>query len=741
MRFPLPTVRCLSVSIALLLSIAALAQGGTSYKAPFKPDIKRALFHDNIDKAQLAALRADGVADKRFTLSNDEEIDFIVTGALLQSVDSLQYRIEQDSLIDHRHKVAYLTGLDKMLKAFATGVRTRSFSASNWPLALETYLAAINLDKVGQTIEPIVLSKPYEVGNMLIASGAFDNNAGFKTARSVVLHKYLHLHPTQILYTLKQNPDLPSRDSLLLVAAYKYPAQLYDYAAANNRLGYAIQKLDDPLVKTITKMARSGGSGQMYFPFLDNIVRGAQTLEEIDAVKGDNVKYFRLLVKTRLDYLKRQRAGESVYEMDGLTKRLSSKAREVFVKEINGLHESPDAVRFRILQQLTPQELYYVSVFSESEIYTSSYTHGVYPIMMQKIGNRGDSLLFSVGFDRFKKFIKMAAGYNTLNDFLKTFAKQDEAQTLMTAFVNGLDKSEGLEDGVDVADSYVSISEGNAPLARFVLDLTKENLDRALSQNNQRGVVMYNLLRKLFLSADTTNNINLSKEFGIPPVYNVPFLSLEQDSSQRVVMQVFFYGDEDGRNNYAGFMRQFGSTNWKRTENKQWVTLTSSRGKPIVIYANKPLDEEAGEDEKAQEALQTYLDEASIEPTIVVHRGHSYYAESTIEHIKPSAKIVFLGSCGGYHLIHDVLEHAPDAHIIASKQIGKGVINQPFFNLLMEKLRAGSDINWIPFWKEFGQSVTDKEGFSDYIPPHKNLGAIFIKAYKSQMGDDNDNTE
>jgi hypothetical protein len=27
------------------------------------------------------------------------------------------------------------------------------------------------------------------------------------------------------------------------------------------------------------------------------------------------------------------------------------------------------------------------------------------------------------------------------------------------------------------------------------------------------------------------------------------------------------------------------------------------------------------------------------------------------------------------------------------------------------------------------------EGFEDYIPPYKNLGAIFIKAYKSAMGE------
>jgi hypothetical protein len=166
------------------------------------------------------------------------------------------------------------------------------------------------------------------------------------------------------------------------------------------------------------------------------------------------------------------------------------------------------------------------------------------------------------------------------------------------------------------------------------------------------------------------------------------------------------------------------------------VAYTSTKGKPITIYANKPLDEESGELDKAQEALNKYLSEKGIQPTVVVHRGHSYYADYTIEQIQPAAKIVFLGSCGGYHLIHNVLKHAPDAHIIASKQIGKQVINQPFMDMLNEKLRTGSNIDWIPFWKEFRGKAGKIEGFEDYIPPHKNLGAIFIKAYKSQMGED-----
>jgi hypothetical protein len=129
-----------------------------------------------------------------------------------------------------------------------------------------------------------------------------------------------------------------------------------------------------------------------------------------------------------------------------------------------------------------------------------------------------------------------------------------------------------------------------------------------------------------------------------------------------------------------------------------------------------------------------------LDPTVTIHRGHSYYAESTIDQMFPSSKIVFLGSCGGYHLIDDVLKKAPDAHIIASKQIGKTAINRPFFEQLMETVRNGKDIEWIPFWQELEKKVK-VEGFEDYIPPYKNLGALFIKAYKIAMGGTEDDED
>ncbi|MGZ3840144.1 MAG: hypothetical protein ACXVMS_14500 [Flavisolibacter sp.] len=734
MRRMVPTLRLLFSGLAFLAGLSVYAQSDKGCKPP----IGRVLWHDRIDREQKNALKADGKADQLFYAGNNEDINYYVTLALNQRIDALQCRIETDSSIGDQKKKAYLLGVERILKNFILGYRNHQFAPARFPTLLDAFEISMEKDKKGESIEPVIEENVYEVGRLLVSSQAFDRNPGLRNAQNILLRKYCGQHPDQIFVTLRDNPDLPFRDSLIKVAGYKYPRILYDYAASGTRLGYAIRKVDDPFIRTVSKMATSSGSGQLYFPFLDDLIRGTMKLSDIDAVKDDAPNYYKLLVKTKMDYVQRMLQGEKILEMEALTNMLEKKGNEVFVREINGLHESPDAVRFKILQQLNAQQLYYLVIAGETEMYTSSYVNGIYPLMMQKIGNRGDSLLMSVGFDRFKKFIKIAAGYNTLSNFLGTFPDKAQAQTLMRAFVNNIEKSQGLEDGVDVADSYASIEETIKPVAEEMLNNVKLNYERNVAAGNKRGMVIYNLLYKLFQSA-SDSSINLSKEFGIPPVYNINYENLIADSANRVVIQVFFYGDKDGLMNYRGYLPQFSNGNWKKIEdNKYWIAFASTRGKPIAIYANKPLDEQSGELDKAQASLNSFLAGKGIQPTIVVHRGHSYYAPYTIEQIQPSAKIVFLGSCGGYHLIHDVLKHAPDAHIIASKQIGKQLINQPFLDMLNEKLREGSNIDWMPFWTEFRAKAGKIDGFDDYIPPYKNLGAIFIKAYKIAMGDEGD---
>lgn len=735
------TPRYLVLLICLLAFKPLLAQAEDPDPVKdLNPPKNRELFHDFVDKQQKEILRSDGKADNEFRPSSDDEINFILTKAVTTKVDWVQYRIEKDTSLSSQVKIKYLRGLENVLKYFNNNWRRGNVSPTQFPLIIDEYENCMKADMANKPIDVIVDRQPYEVGVTLISSGIFDKNEGYKNSQYILIRKYCAKYPSQAFLKLRNNTDVPFLDSLIKVAAYHDPGQLYDYAAANDRLGGIIRKIDDPLVNAVSKMATSN-SGRWYFPFLDDIMKGKMSISEIDAVKDDSVKYYRLLVNTHLDYLERALNKDTAYGYKELEKRIEAKARDIFVNTINALHEVENpAIRFKIIQPLTAEELYYLAVTTDGIIYTSSFVKGVYPLMMARANQHGDSVLMRVKFDKYRKFIKMCAGYNTLSNFLNTFQpkknpnEESDAERLMRAFVGKLEQSGGLEDGVDVADSYASIAETIKPLAEKMLLNVKANYDRNLATNNKRGAVIYNLLYKLFLSADTNNHINLSKEFGIPPVYGVPFRALANDTG-RVVMEVFFYGDKDGKTIFQGFKRMFNPNVWKITSTKYWINISSTKGKPVSVYANLPLPEEDDQDKMAQDAMDSFLLRNNLYPTVVIHRGHSYNAPYTIERILPSAKIVFMGSCGGYYLIHDILKHSPDAHIITSKQIGMTAVNQPFFNLLMEKIRMGNNIDWIPFWEELEKKVK-VEGLEDYIPPYKNLGAIFIKAYKIAMGDE-----
>ena len=727
--------------ILFFFLLASFVSFGQNPKDPtLKPDRNRELFHGYVDAEQKKALLADGKDDKLFSPSFNEDVNFQITNALINRVNDLQKKIEKDSAIGGQIKVLYIRGIERLLRDLNANWRYNRFVSTYLPEILQGYERCVELDIKKTSIENYIDQLPYDVARPLLDCTAFEKNSGYRISKNILVRKYCELHPEQIfatlLTTLRQIPDFPFTDSLIIVAGHRYPKQLYDYAAANNVLATRIRKVNDPFVQAIVKMTASGGSGQLYFPFLDNIVKGKMTLADIDAVRNDSIQYYKLLVKTHIDYTERLLNKDTAFEFDALSDMMTKKAIQVFVNTINALHNENAVTRFRIIQPLSAQELYYLAVLSDGIIYTSSFVKGIFPLMMSRIGNRGDSLLMSVNFDKYRKLIKMSAAYNTLSTFLASFKDQQNANDLMRAFVSNLEKSGGLEDGVDVADSYASIVETIKPIADEMLVNIRANYQRNVSANNKKGIEMYRILEKLFISADTTQQIDLTKELSIPPVYSVSNKDLQNENGG-INIQVFIYGDEDGIKVFPHILGMFNNANWKiDRSNPNWVTISSIKGKPVSLYLNKPLPEEKDEDAKAQEALCNYLERNGLKPTVTINRGHSYNAPYTIKQMFATSKIVFMGSCGGYNLIHDILEKAPDAHIIGTKQIADAPVNNPFLKLLAETLRNGNSIEWIPFWKELDKMITN-EIFEDYVPPHKNLGAIFIKAYKIAIGETN----
>lgn len=711
--------------LIVLLALTNITDAqGDSAPVPEIP-LMRKKFHDDVDKLQKEILKLDGKDDGQFTPATNEELNMQATYAVVTKTDRLQMAIEQDSALDGNNKIKYLRGLNDVLYGFVSDSRYRKIKLIAFTDVLSAYEDAMQLEREGKAITPVVAANSLEVGNILVRSFAFQQNDGLTASADLLVLKDCQKNPGKILPILSSHPDLPYADSLIALAARRSQEELYNFAAATNKLGARIRQSQDSLVKIISHMARMK-TGRQYFPFLDDLYKGKKTFAEIDSVMGDSVQYYKLLVQTEISYADRMLRRDTPLVMNTLTARLQQKARDVFINEINGLHELPDAVRFKKIESLSPQELYFLAVLGEEEIYTSSYTHGVYPFIFKKMKvPRGDSLLISVRFDHFKKWIKMAANYNTLDNFLKTMEKEN-AEMLMKAFVKGLDKTNSLEDAVDVANSYASITDKN--LQSLILGQVQANLEEAKRIQSFRGERIYGILNTLFLSMDSSNHIDVAAVLGIPPVYFMPN-KLLRDTAGRIVVQQFFYGDKDGQTVFNAFLRGFSNGNWKITQTNQWVAVSSARGVPVTIYANKPLDEEKGLDAEAQAALDKYLSEKDLNPTVVIHRGHSYYLNSTIAQLAPSAKIILLGSCGGYQSLNQVLGICPYAQIISSKQTGSGLINAPMITALMETAREGKDLNWPGLWGNLSKLLGKNEMFADYVPPHKNLGAVFIMAY------------
>lgn len=64
--------------------------------------------------------------------------------------------------------------------------------------------------------------------------------------------------------------------------------------------------------------------------------------------------------------------------------------------------------------------------------------------------------------------------------------------------------------------------------------------------------------------------------------------------------------------------------------------------------------------------------------------------------------------------------------------MGTKAVNDPILQSINNTLRNGKGIDWIPMWRDLSKQFSGeaKEKFDDYIPPYKNLGVIFIKAYQ-----------
>jgi hypothetical protein len=689
----------------------------------------RQLWHDKIDNEQKKADAADGITDNKVRYLPDPTLTDTFTKALLRDVDHMQIMIEnmpangRDAVMENQQKIRCLRAVWEMLRFYNSDPKPDAAFYMALVANMHGMLIASNENKMMAFAKANTNLYTLDNGKVL-----FDNQPDVRAYMYIRIGKE---YPIMMVKRLEEYAKDTFAGYIIKDAARLQPDLVFNYAMSSNiSLKSAVYKTHDRLVEAIVKIAANSKAPLKAFPFLGDIYYGHKTVEEIDSIAEHPAIYYDNLIRLRLS--------NDTIARRTYTEELVYHSLKDYVRQMNELHEEKDDVRFKCIDSLNPRSLYFVMVYGQDEIYTSSFL-GTFKRMLERMKPmHGDQLLDTIHYDHFRTFIRMCAGYNTLSGFLGTIDSTTKT-TLMANFTGGLEhgKDDDLEDAVDVADAFGSIRDST--LSAFLQKKVKENYELSYREESKKGMIVYSLLARLFqgntISNSDTGAQVTSSRLHLPPINKVLYKDLVNDSGI-VYQQVFFYGDKDGQDSYDSYMGVFKKDkNWKVADTTFWTTIASTTGKKVVIYANLPLKEP--DDEEAQNRLCNYLDSNGIHPTIMIHRGHSYHLPVTLARLTKQVKIVILGSCGGYHNLGLVLDHSPDANIISSKQTGARAVNEPIIKALNDRLVAGADVNWITMWREldeyFLKRPDDQDKFSDYVPPYKNLGAIFIKAYRKIM--------
>jgi len=683
--------------------------------------INRQLFTGNVEKEIRKADLRDGSADKVIDLE-DTAVARIATQTLLVQVPLILTHIENLPSASHQLKIQYHKALENMMKR----LNAKSLTPDN-----------VNyMKRAVSNFEELIIAREQNQIEAYVKQHAniytLDNSEllnDFPESKSYVFEVVGKARPEIMIKRLPEFARETYADPIIAAAARIVPGTILNYATSTSSLSAAVRRNKDPLVQTIVRIATESRRPLKALPFLGPIHNKTKSIKDIDAIAQNDKQYYKALVGLKLD--------NEQMALKNIDQELNLRGL-AFVREVNRLHDYGAAVRFKSLLDFSAEELYFMMIGSQDEIYTSSFTW-MFDRMLEKMKpETGDQLLTKVHKDHFRTFIRMAAGYNKLSSFLASM-NEEEKTRLMTEFVANLERGDEdeLDDAVDVADAFGSIKDPK--LIEFLKQEIKQNYERTYEANNaesEKGVIVYGLLSTIFNNSE--NSSELSGELSvIPPITYVPFNTLTNTKGE-VVIQAFFYGDEDGKASFASFKSNFPASKWKSSSNKNWITYTATGAHPITVYANLPLSEP--QDEAAQKALASHFAEKDIIPTMVIHRGHSYHLDGSLYNLSPEVKVVMLGSCGGYHNLAKVLDRSPDAHIISSKQVGARSVNEPIIREMLNQLLNGKDIDWIQTWnaldKHFaGRGAGEKDLFSDYIPPNRNLGAIFIKAYRKMSLD------
>lgn len=554
-----------------------------------------------------------------------------------------------------------------------------------------------------------------------------------KVDSSIVAIVKSAIGPRFIDYLAEHHPQILANNRNRLKSISEFPTivnKLCEYAP--NTVKKYLGNDDDPLTKQVRLSSNPSARAivEIYhqykfntraYALLDKILLHDMTIARAHEVGSSHVSYMRTLMNTSF-----KPNAKGLHSVEEEQNQVSLK----FIREIND-NPSSGHPNLQIIRSFSSQELYSMMVLGKEEIFQFAFDY-FYRYFTEQLGTSSILDFFpKVHYYRYREFCVLMANFkkfaelfyrNTTDEQRRVFLKQlvhidfsdvkcIEQAAAVCEFINICDHSE-IQSILqrNILEEYKNGEENKDQLAMAVYSLLASNI-------GHRAIVE----KDWFLSMEKKYNN-----------YTLSYISVDdmKDKKNKIIEVSYFYNDADGVASFNSYINTFrGMSKWYVQDLGTYYFISSLEGNDYVIFANKPQSEQAG-----QNAIKEYLVVNNLEPSIIVHRGHSYHSQKTIDQMVGSPKFIFMGSCGGYYKIGELLVRSPNAQILSTKQVGTMGINDPMLKSIHEIFRTNQNIVWSSFWTQQEARLGGLKDFKMYVPPHRNNGALFVNAFFKVVG-------
>jgi hypothetical protein len=672
------------------------------------------------DKSQYAKTKTALVKNLKITY---------VDNNYTQSIEHFYFKT-CDSLIKKKFKIDNQPVKDVLVKLFDVSnakITSSNISLLGIPALNNSFLLTLKSYKKGISISGQYMRMNLSQAKILeLVFAGLSIGDSIKNINSL---REMYVEPYFISSRIELAQYKPYQDTLLYLLANVAPEILNKKVNDNNAFYTAmVDKSNRVSVKAVSQV-KADTYFEKILPFSLAILQNRITAEDVKKLTMVPQDYYHAFAQESIRLYTDKDPEINNFLKEPIAELNVKFGNYYFIKEINDLHESPDNVRYKVLENLSALDLYFILLAGNydlvqdgsSALYTSSFLY-VYKKFLKETEKEGLNKFFDdIGYYQFDTFLSNVSDYG-LVDNLANNLKEEKFADFLGNYLESLPNkqlsdNEMILDAMTMAEILYEVRSHTA-----LKDNLVARIDKIEKQANTQDYFLYQRMYSVMKDL-------LQDKFKFESDVTYDVLRIKRFQTQTPIVQAcFYYDDDDAVASFNSSSTTYDNKTWEKKDLGSYIVYSSITGNKVKVYMNKPNTKEGSDSAQNQMLRDIAHDGYTI--SSFIHRGHSYHLSQSLRKITPSAQFVFLGSCGGYKQVLKVFQLNPDVNIIATRSVGSKQINDPLLQRINADIVNNKDIEWNALWPEFDkkfQSKLTKDLFSAYIPPNKYIGIKFMR--------------